>query len=117
MQTESVLKALQHAPTEANQRALAKKIGCSIGKANYVLKALIEKGWVKAERFAASDNKLGYRYVLTPQGVTERLKLTERFVALKQQEYQALKQQLKVLKEESAQEATSNQSLQNKETV
>jgi EPS-associated MarR family transcriptional regulator len=104
MQTESVLKALQHVPTEANQRALAKKIGCSIGKTNYVLKALIEKGWVKAERFAASNNKLGYRYVLTPQGVTERLKLTERFVALKQQEYQALKQQLKVLKEESAQE-------------
>ena len=112
MQTESVLKALQHAPTETNQRALAKKIGCSIGKTNYVLKALIEKGWVKAERFAASNNKLAYRYVLTPQGVTERLKLTERFVALKQQEYQALKQQLKVLKEE----ATSNQSLKNTET-
>src|SRR5690625_5373010 len=67
--TETWLKALQKAPLATNQRTLAKKLGFSVGKTNYILKALIAKGHLKAERFINSSNKRAYRYVLTPSGL------------------------------------------------
>lgn len=94
MDSETRLKTLRHISTESNQRTLAQKLGFSIGKTNYVLKALIDKGLIKAERFAQNPNKLGYRYVLTPQGIRERIDLTERFIQRKREEYEQLTQEL-----------------------
>ena len=101
MDSETLLKTLKHAPIEPNQRSLAQQLGFSIGKTNYILKALIEKGLIKAERFAHSDNKLNYRYVLTPQGIQQRIELTENFIKRKKQEYEQLSQELEALKKQN----------------
>ena len=94
MDSETRLQTLRHISTEPNQRNLAEKLGFSIGKTNYILKALIDKGLIKAERFAHNPNKLGYRYVLTPQGIRERIELTERFIQRKREEYEQLTEEL-----------------------
>jgi len=101
--TETHLKTLQNAPLAANQRTLAKKLGFSVGKTNYILKALIEKGHLKAERFINSNNKRAYRYVLTPSGLQARIKLTEKFIKRKKVEYEALQRELEELKAEHSQ--------------
>ena len=98
MDSEILLKILKHAPIEPNQLSLAQQLGFSIGKTHYILKALIGKGLIKAERFAHSDNKLKYRYVLTPQGIQQRIELTENFIKHKKQEYEQLSQELEELK-------------------
>ena len=77
---------------------MAKTLGFSLGKTNYILKAVIEKGLIKAERFATSDNKLAYRYVLTPAGIQERIRLTEKFIARKKAEYEQLSAELEQLR-------------------
>ncbi|MFY9180516.1 MAG: MarR family EPS-associated transcriptional regulator [Venatoribacter sp.] len=92
------LQTLCLAPQEPSQRSLAEKLGFSIGKTNYILKGLIEKGYIKAERFINSDNKAGYRYVLTPSGIKERIRLTEAFIERKKHEYEELKRDLEELK-------------------
>jgi len=94
MQTETLLKTLRIVANEPNQRTLAQKLGFSVGKTNYILKALVDKGLVKVERFAQNSNKLNYCYVLTPTGIKERIKLTEKFIDIKQAEYQQLTQEL-----------------------
>jgi len=96
--TETHLKTLQNAPLAANQRTLAKKLGFSVGKTNYILKALVEKGHLKAERFINSNNKLAYRYVLTPSGLQARIKLTEKFIKRKKVEYEMLQRELEELR-------------------
>lgn len=96
--TETHFKVLQNAPLAANQRSLAKKLGFSVGKTNYILKALIEKGHLKAERFINSNNKLAYRYVLTPSGLQARIKLTEKFIQRKKAEYEGLRKELEDLR-------------------
>lgn len=98
MNTEVLLQTLQQAPEVPNQTTLAKRLGFSVGKTNYILKAVIEKGLIKAERFATSDNKLAYRYVLTPTGVQERIRLTEKYIALKKREYEQLSAELEQLR-------------------
>lgn len=98
MNAETILKALQTAPEEPTQTAMAERMGFSLGKTNYILKAVIAKGLIKAERFAHSDNKLGYRYVLTPAGIQERIRLTEQFIERKKQEYEQLCVDLEELK-------------------
>src|SRR5699024_12854512 len=95
--TETHLKTLQNAPLAANQRTLAKKLGFSVGKTNYILKALVEKGHIKAERFINSHNKLTYRYVLTPSGLQERIKLTEKYLKRKNAEYETMQKELEEL--------------------
>jgi len=99
MNSEVLLKTLQHAPKEPNQRSLAQQLGFSLGKTNYILKAVAEKGLIRAERFASSDNKLAYRYVLTPDGIQERIRLTEKFIQRKKQEYETLSQELEQLRQ------------------
>src|SRR5699024_1741721 len=96
--TETHLKTLQNAPLAANQRTLAKKLGISVGKTNYILKALIEKGHLTSERFINSNNKLAYRYVLTPSGLQARIKLTEKFIKRKKVEYEMLQRELEELR-------------------
>ena len=98
MNTELLLQTLQQAPRAPNQTTLASRLGFSVGKTNYVLKAVIDKGLLKAERFVTSDNKLAYRYVLTPNGLQERIRLTEKYIALKKQEYEQLSAELEQLR-------------------
>ena len=93
------LKLVEQHPT-ITQRQLSKELGVSLGKAHYVIKALIEVGWIKLDNFQRSDNKIGYAYLLTPAGVIEKAKITRRFLLRKQQEYEQLKQEIEQLKSE-----------------
>lgn len=94
MDSEQQLHALRQVSQHPNQRSLAQSLGFSIGKTNFILKSLVEAGLVKVERFAHSENKLNYCYVLTPQGLTQRIELTEKFIQRKKQEYDLLQQEL-----------------------
>ena len=94
-----VLRALEAEP-EVTQRELASRIDLSLGRTNYVLKALIEKGLVKVENFSQSPNKLGYVYLLTPEGIAEKLALTRRFLVRKYAEYDAIKDEIAELEAE-----------------
>ncbi len=76
------------------QRELAEELGFSLGKLNYCLKALKDKGLVKIENFAKNPNKINYFYVLTPKGISERTKLTINFMKRKMKEYDELKKEL-----------------------
>ena len=96
-----LLRLLEQHP-EYSQRQLAVALGVSLGKTHYLLKALLSKGWVKAQNFQRSERKLGYLYVLTPQGVRQRLHLTKSFLLRKEREYQMLKDQIVLLREELA---------------
>jgi EPS-associated MarR family transcriptional regulator len=96
-----LLRLLELHP-DYSQRQLASALGVSLGKTHYLLKALLGKGWVKAQNFRRNDHKLGYLYVLTPQGVRHRFQLTQAFLAHKEEEYQALKHQIAMLREELA---------------
>jgi MarR family transcriptional regulator, temperature-dependent positive regulator of motility len=96
------MRLLQEHP-DLSQRELSRRMGVSLGKAHYLLRALLEKGWVKAQNFSRSDSKLRYAYVLTPSGVRERMKLTRSFLDRKEREYVELKVQISMLREELAQ--------------
>ena len=96
-----LLKAIEANPN-ATQRELSEALGVSLGKANYCLKAVIERGWVKVGNFKASPNKLAYAYLLTPSGFTAKRKLTVGFLRRKLAEYKALKREIAELKAESA---------------
>ncbi|MDF1629702.1 MAG: MarR family EPS-associated transcriptional regulator [Alcanivoracaceae bacterium] len=85
---------------ELSQRELAKALGVSLGKANYCVKALIEKGWVKANNFRSSKNKLSYAYLLTPEGIEQKARLTRNFLQRKMQEYEALQQEIRQLQKD-----------------
>jgi EPS-associated MarR family transcriptional regulator len=86
---------------EMTQRELAEALGVSLGAANYCLKALVEKGWVKLENFQNNPNKLGYLYLLTPMGVGAKTILTTRFLRRKVAEYDALKDEIEQLRREA----------------
>ena len=94
-----VLRMLQDNP-DMTQREIAQSLGLSTSGLNYCLKALIEKGWVKVHNFSQSKNKFGYIYVLTPQGIAEKLALTSRFLNRKLSEYEALKLEIDGLQTE-----------------
>lgn len=96
-----LLRLLEQHP-EHSQRQLAAALGVSLGKTHYLLKALLAKGWVKAQNFKRSDHKAGYLYVLTPRGVGQRLLLTQAFLVRKEVEYEMLKCQIVLLREELA---------------
>jgi EPS-associated MarR family transcriptional regulator len=96
-----LLRLLAQHP-DYSQRQLASELGVSLGKTHYLLKALLGKGWVKAQNFHRSDRKLGYLYMLTPSGVRHRLQLTQAFLARKEDEYEALQSQIVLLREELA---------------
>ena len=89
-----VLRKIENKPN-SSQRELAEELGFSLGKLNYCLKALNNKGLVKIENFAKNPNKLNYIYVLTPKGISEKTKLTINFMKRKMEEYDELKKELK----------------------
>ncbi len=96
-----VLRLLESTPN-INQRKLAEALGVSLGKTNFCLNALLDKGLVKMENFRTSTRKLNYAYLLTPSGIAEKAVLTQRFLKRKMEEYEALKAEIELLKEEAS---------------
>lgn len=94
-----LLKVLQANP-DLSQRQLAQELGVSLGKTNYCLRALIEKGWVKADNFRRSTNKVAYAYLLTPRGIDERARATVQFLRRKVAEHEALANEIEQLRDE-----------------
>ena len=88
-----LLKELEKEEKQS-QRELAKVLGFSLGKLNFVLKALIVKGLVKMENFAHSEQKIQYRYILTPDGIKEKIQVTAAFIERKQAEYERILQEI-----------------------
>lgn len=109
IQEEARFKILRllHDNPELTQRELGERVGVSLGAVNYCLRALIERGLVKAENFSRSPNKLGYAYALTPAGIAEKTALTGRFLKRKMDEYEALKVEIETLTDEVARDDRS----------
>jgi EPS-associated MarR family transcriptional regulator len=108
----TLLKTLEQNPG-MSQRDLAKTLGISLGKVNFCLKALVEKGSVKINNFRNSDNKLAYAYLLTPSGIEQKARMTVEFLQIKVQEFERLKREIEELSEEAHQKgllARSNES-------
>jgi EPS-associated MarR family transcriptional regulator len=106
---ETHLKVLRliEANPEMTQRQLASRLGISLGKANYCLKALINKGLIKAKNFKNSANKRAYLYILTPKGIETKTRISLRFLQRKIEEYEALKEEIEKLKSELKPESTT----------
>ena len=83
------------------QRELSQEMGVSLGKVNYCMKKLSEKGWIKLTNFSHNSNKLGYMYLLTPHGIEQKAKLTILFLKIKMKEYQTLKDEINKLKQDT----------------
>ena len=96
-----MLRCIEQRPS-ISQRQLAAELGISLGKTNYCIRALIDKGWVKVSNFKNSDNKLAYRYMLTPKGLSKKTVLTQRFLARKRAECGALKEEIAALEREAS---------------
>jgi EPS-associated MarR family transcriptional regulator len=94
-----VLREIEENP-EITQRELAQHLGVSLGKTNYCLKALIDRGWIKANNFKNSNNKAAYAYLLTPSGLEQKAKITLRFLKRKMQEYEHLRAEIEELQQE-----------------
>ena len=86
--------------SEHTQRTLSKSLGYSLGKVNFLLKKLTAKGFIKFENFVKSENKIKYRYVLTPHGLKERYKITKKFLVRKENEYKKIKKEIEDAKRE-----------------
>jgi EPS-associated MarR family transcriptional regulator len=108
MLTEEVryrlLKLLEPNP-QLSQREVARELGISLGKVNYCLKALVEKGWIKAGNFKNSKNKTAYMYLLTPRGIEEKTRVTARFLQSKMREYKALRDEIEQIRVEAERQA------------
>ena len=92
-----LLRKLELNP-EYTQRELSKEMGISLGKVNYCIKKLVEKGWVKLTNFSHNPNKVGYAYLLTAKGIEEKTRLTYAFLKIKTAEYEMLKEEINKLK-------------------
>jgi EPS-associated MarR family transcriptional regulator len=97
-----ILKILEANP-EISQRDLARELDISLGRTNFCLKALIEKGLLKATNFRNSRNKLAYMYLLTPSGIEEKSAITAQFLKIKMQEYVSLEAEIRALRFEANQ--------------
>jgi len=102
-----LLRKLESKP-EYTQRELSQEMGVSLGKVNYCMKKLTEKGWVKLMNFSHNPNKVGYVYLLTPRGIEEKARLTFAFLKIKLEEYEMLKNEISKLKQD-AEELQSGQ--------
>ena len=95
-----LLRKLESNP-EYTQRELSQEMGVSLGKINYCMKKLIEKGWIKLSNFGHSPNKVSYMYLLTPKGIDSITRLTFEFLAIKLEEYEMLKNEISKLKQDA----------------
>lgn len=103
-----IIRILQDNP-DLTQRELAGRLGMSVGGLNYCLNALIDKGFVKMANFSKSKNKFKYVYLLTPQGIAEKVALTSLFLKRKMEEYDALKMEIEALKLEAGEVQNDSQ--------
>jgi len=94
-----VLRLLEDKP-DITQRDIADELGISLGRVNYCLRALADKGMIKIKNFHNSNNKTGYLYLLTPEGISEKMALTEAFLKRKMDEYEALRTEIESLNQE-----------------
>ncbi|MCV2401650.1 MarR family EPS-associated transcriptional regulator [Marinomonas sp. C2222] len=94
-----ILNVLQQDPN-ISQRELAKRLGVSLGKTNFCLRSLIEKGLIKAENFKNNSNKVKYLYLLTPKGIEEKISLTQCFLKRKLKEHEELEKEIERLRKE-----------------
>jgi EPS-associated MarR family transcriptional regulator len=97
--THKLFTLIEHHPN-LSQRELAREMGISLGKTNYCIKGLMERGWLKARNFKNSNNKIAYAYILTPTGISEKAKITARYLKHKIQEYETLKSEIEKLRKE-----------------
>ena len=98
LNAELTLNVLRSIDTFKSQKTLADELGYSVGKIKYVLKALGEKGLIKAENFFANKNKNQYRYLLTQAGIDEKIALTQKFIERKKAEYEILQAELEMMR-------------------
>lgn len=101
-----VLRLLESRP-DASQREIAEELGVSLGAINFCVKALIDKGHIKLANFKASKNKLGYVYVMTPEGLAHRAQLAAGFIKRKIAEFEAIQAELEQLQAEFAEDPAS----------
>ena len=99
--TLHILQEIEHNP-KVTQRGLAQKLEISLGKINFLINALIDKGVIEIKNFKNSRNKLAYMYLLTPQGIKIKIQLTRKFFLWKTQEYEKLKEEIEHLKSEAS---------------
>ena len=97
---EEYLNIIRKISKDSNisQREISTELGISLGKVNYCLRALKEKGFIKIKNFKKSENKMKYFYILTPKGISEKTKITIRFMKQKMREYDELKKEIKFKK-------------------
>jgi len=105
-----LLKTLEENPS-LSQRDLASRLGISLGKVNFCLKSLIDKGCLKVNNFRNSDNKLAYAYLLTPRGVDEKARMTVAFLKYKMLEYDRLRTEIEQLRLEAEQQGLTGEEL------
>ena len=98
-----ILEFLKKNPN-ISQRDLAKELGYSLGKVNYLLEALFSRGLIKMDNFIKSNNKIGYMYILTPKGISQRAKITKKFLNRKIKEHEMIQAEINVLREKLANE-------------
>jgi EPS-associated MarR family transcriptional regulator len=91
-----LLKYLADHP-QASQREVARELTISLGKANYCLRSLMEKGWVKVRNFTNSQHKTAYAYILTSEGIEEKINVTRSFLRRKMIEYDTLEREIESL--------------------
>ena len=96
-----ILRIVEEEP-QISQRHLAERLGVSLGKANYLLKALLDQGYIKAGNFLRAEDKLKYVYLLTPEGIGAKLRLTRDYLARKEQEYVAMQVEIEDMRAELA---------------
>lgn len=100
---ESQFKTLRELARDGtlSQRDLSKRMGVSLGRVNYLVNQLLKKGYIKAKRFKNSKHKIAYMYYLTPKGMTEKVTQTYNFLQRKTEEYERLKQEIDILRQEN----------------
>ncbi|MCX5816587.1 MAG: MarR family EPS-associated transcriptional regulator [Proteobacteria bacterium] len=100
---ETEFKALKELSTDGavSQRDLSKRVGLSLGGVNYIIKELIQKGYIKAQRFKNSNNKAAYVYAVTPKGINARIQQTQFFLQKKMEEYEKLRREIDELQKEN----------------
>jgi EPS-associated MarR family transcriptional regulator len=111
LKDDEELQVLRHVHRQGagSQRELAAALGISLGKSNYIVRALLGRGWMKVMRFKNSDNKGRYLYLVTPSGVAEKVRRTRAFVHASEERYLLLKQQLETLRAELDDDITQGQ--------
>ena len=95
-----LLRKIEQNP-DYTQRELSKEMGVSLGKINYCMRKLTEKGWVKLINFSNNSSKKGYLYILTPKGIEQKTRFTFSFLKTKMKEYELLKEEINILKKDA----------------